>query len=82
MERQRIIPKTPLVLKKFGKYYEMYKQIEDEYRHSVAKLDEIIRKEFKESSLEFSIKVQCNGIISLNNSIKPILVEELEKNLK
>lgn len=77
--KKRIIPKTPLVLSKFKKVWEQYKQIEDEYKHSVAKLDEIMRKEFKEPSLEFSIKVQCEGIVSLDGTLKPITPVELEK---
>jgi hypothetical protein len=76
--KKRIIPRTPFLLKILKKYYIRYKDIEDIYRHSVAKLEAELRKELKEDTLELDAEAKCRGIYSTDLTMKRVEAETLE----
>lgn len=52
-KRTRFIPRTPAVIKILRKYWMQYKEVEAVYKHSIAKIESEMQKEFKEPDLEF-----------------------------
>ncbi len=77
----RFIPRTKEVLKILKKYWDGYKEVEAEFRHSVAKLEIELQNELKESEIGF---IRDGGTIvgigsQDSKKLKPVLAKDLEK---
>lgn len=78
----RFIPRTREVLKILKRYWEQYKEVEAEFRHSIAKLEIELQKELKEAEIGF-IKDNMGNIVGFGSQdakkLKPVYAKDLEK---
>lgn len=82
--KNKRIPRNKWVKRKLKKYYQEYKKVEAEFRHSLRKLEEQMQREFRTPEMEF-FQVD-DGIVGIGTPANPKIMklvhfEELEGNI-